>query len=189
MEILNKIKESPFIYPKKKYYLGKIQFGTPYFNPINFKSDIISIKKLIPESIENLMGYKNKYSHIYKIPNHKKYTNYPQFSRCKKYIFKLFKKEFILEIGWPIMFKINNLGWKDKYDSPRFEWNPSFQIFFFKYQFCVWWVSPFENDLNDNYWEQILWYFYYNDSNMEETIKNWPWVSNGVSTWNNKILK
>ena len=35
-----------FKQPKRKYYFGKIKFGTPYFLPINYLSSIIYIKKL-----------------------------------------------------------------------------------------------------------------------------------------------
>ena len=32
--------------PKKRYYLGKLYYGTPYFYPINFNSTIVKIRKL-----------------------------------------------------------------------------------------------------------------------------------------------
>ena len=97
-EIIKNIK-GVFKLPVRKYYLGKIYHGTPYFSPWNFCSTIINPKR--------------------------------QFDKCKT--FKLFNREF--SYGWPIKVVNYDLGWKDKYGSPRFEWSPSFQIWFFNWQF------------------------------------------------------
>ena len=98
-----------FKLPVKRYYIGKIVHGCPYFYPWNFNQTILTIRR-----------------------------TRPQYLGCN--YFKLFGYE--VSYGWPISIVKYDLGWKDKYDSPRFEWSPSFQIYFFKWQFCVWWVSP-----------------------------------------------
>ena len=43
-----------FVSPVIKYYLGKLVYGTPYFWPRNFNKNIISIRKLIPKTQEEL---------------------------------------------------------------------------------------------------------------------------------------
>lgn len=144
-----------FISPVKKYYLGRIVYGTPYFQPRNFNSTILTIRK-------------------------KK----PHFLRNKH--FKLFGYE--ISYGWPIAFHSNDLGWKDKFDSPRFEWSPSFMIFFFKWQFCIHWVPDTEDV--DNYWEMVLWWKYYSNEDMHKARMTWPWRDGKTkrSTWNNKFV-
>jgi hypothetical protein len=102
----------------------------------------------------------------------------PQFLRCKH--FKLFGKE--ISYGWPIKIHKYNLGWKDKFDSPRFEWAPSFQIWFFKWQFCMWWIAPDKD--NDSYYEQVLWYLKYSQKDIVKAINTWDWTNEkGLSTW------
>lgn len=104
----------------------------------------------------------------------------PQFLRCK--FFKLFGYE--IAYGWPIAFHRNDLGWKDKYDSPRFEWAPAFMIFFFNWQFTIHWGSPDGDD--DRYWEMILWWKNYADKNLHKARMTWPWrdMQTERSTWN-----
>jgi hypothetical protein len=80
------------------------------------------------------------------------------------------------------------LGWKDKFDSPRFEWSPSFMIFFFGLQFVTFWHAPNNND--DTYWEMILWWLNYSKKDLEKAKKTWPWVSHPdkITTWNEDYL-
>ena len=154
MEIFKEIK-GIFIPPIKKYYLGRIYYGTPYFYPWNFNSTILTIRK-----------------------------KRPQFLRCK--YFKLFGYE--ISYGFPIYIYWNKLGWKDKYNSPRFEWPPAFYIFFFKWQFTIHWISP--NYDNDKYYEMILWWKYYSDKNIKKAEENWGWQDaiTKESTWDDSLL-
>jgi hypothetical protein len=107
-----------------------------------------------------------------------------QFDRCKH--FKLFNKEF--SYGWPIMIVKYDLGWKDKYETPRFEWSPSFQIWFFKWQFCIWWIAPTKD--SDNYWEMVLWYLNYSNKDINKARDTWGWTdyNTKLSTWNENCL-
>ena len=154
-EILKKIK-GVFKPPQKRYYLGKLAYGTPYFYPWNFNSTIFTIKK-----------------------------NKAKFSRCSS--FKLFN--YNISYGWPIYITWYGLGWKDKFDSPRYEWSPSFQIYFFKWQFCIFWEAPDGN--SDKYYEQILWYLNYSNKNIEVAKNTWGWVDfkTKKSTWNDEYLE
>ena len=144
-----------FKLPIKRYYLGKIAHGCPYFDPWNFNSTILTIRK-----------------------------KRPQYLRCK--YFRLFG--FEISYGWPIKTVRYDLGWKDKFNSPRFEWSPSFQIWFFRWQFCVWWVSP--NGDEDEYWEMVLWYLNYSDKDINKAKETWGWVdcNTKLSTWDEKYL-
>ena len=59
--------------------------------------------------------------------------------------------EFVpLTIGFTFV----SLGWKTKYDSYRFEWNPMISFVFFKWQLALTFVAPH----NDHYWESWLYY-------------------------------
>jgi hypothetical protein len=80
------------------------------------------------------------------------------------------------------------LGWKDKYESPRYEWSPALYILFFNLQFIIWWNSP-DND-NDSYYEMVLWYLKYSDKDIEKAEKTWGWVDyyTKKSTWNKDYL-
>lgn len=156
LNFLKEIREIKGVFkpPKKRYYLGKLQFGNPYFYPWNFNSKILIIKK-----------------------------EKPKYLRCKS--FKLFG--YHISYGYPIYITWYGLGWKDKFNSPRYEWSPSFQIYFFKWQFCIFWEAP-DGD-SDKYYEMILWYINYCNKNVEKAEKDWSWSDmSGKSTWNNKYL-
>jgi hypothetical protein len=112
----------------------------------------------------------------------------PKFLRCKW--FKLFGRE--ISYGWPVAVHTNGLGWKDKFSSPRFEWAPAFMIFFFKWQFCIWWNAPVAKDkIEDNYWEMFLWWKNYADKKLLIAEATWPWTGakSKKSTWNRSYLK
>jgi hypothetical protein len=105
-----------------------------------------------------------------------------EFLRCK--YFKLFDYE--ISYGTPIYITWYNLGWKRKYNTPRYEWQPTFQIYFFKWQFCIFWNAPDGN--NDAYYEMIIWYLYYSDKDIKKAEKTWCWTDGEKSTWNNNYL-
>ena len=51
----------------------------------------------------------------------------------------------------------------------------------------MWWVAP-DEDI-DNYWEQILWYLYYSNEDINKAITTWPWQDqNGNSTWKGEYI-
>lgn len=144
-----------FVLSKKRYYLGIIEYGAPYFYPWNFNRQILTIRK-----------------------------ERPKFLRCK--YFKLFGYE--ISYGWPFALVYYGLGWKDKFESPRYEWQPSFQIYFFKWQFCIFWDAPYES--NHTYYEMILWYLKYSNKDIYKAKSTWGWINvdTGVSTWNDNYL-
>ena len=92
----------------------------------------------------------------------------------------------------PIQIVKSDVGWKDKFDSPRFEWSPYFWIHLFGFN-LVWYWLP-DGCITDQYWEQALWYLYYTnnlsfqasngESRMDKARNSWPWVDmHGESTW------
>ena len=103
-----------------------------------------------------------------------------------KHIFKPLKPEVSLYRGKGREAKILSINafdvvWKDKYDSPRHEYNPRIEISLFNY---FHWKIEFtlkDNDsINDMvYWEAILWWKCYK-KNLHEAISE----STGWSTYN-----
>jgi hypothetical protein len=184
MKILKEIKNSPFVYPKKKYYFGKLRHGTPYFWPMNFNKNIISLRKLKLTPQEELDKLSNDFQR-----KSKRFQNLPMCRRAKDWIFQLFGNYFWLQVGWPIKVIKNDLGWKDKFHTPRFEWSPSFMVFFFHWQFCIWWVGPKGN--NDTYWEMVLWYLKYSKKDLVKAEKTWGWINakTKLSTWDKQYIK
>lgn len=188
MKTVKDVKNSPFKPLVRKYYFGKKRYGTPYFDPRGFLSTIFSIKKLKLKTKEELEAYALKYPHLKNIES-TKFSNMPMVRRSKNWIKKIFNNYYYIEMGSPIKIHWNNLGWKDKFNSPRFEWPPAFYIFFFRWQFCIWWMPPTKNE--DTYWEMFLWWKYYAYCNLEKAESTWGWqdAKNGMSTWDKSNLK
>lgn len=186
IEMIRKIK-GVFKLPKKRYYFGKLTYGTPYFYPIKFNKNLISIRKLKLKTKEELELYYERYPHLKK-NNDSIYSNIPMCRRTKDWIIKIFNVPFFIQIGWPIRIVNCGLGWKDKFDSPRFEWTPSFQIYFFHWQFCIFWNAP--DNKNSDYYEMILWYLYYSDEDVNKAEETWTWIDyiTKKSTWNKDYL-
>ncbi|MCK9416613.1 hypothetical protein M0Q97_08160 [Candidatus Dojkabacteria bacterium] len=113
-ELIKNIK-NVFKLPKKRYYLGKLNFGTPYFYPCYFNQNIISIRKLNIKTKEELELYYERYPHQKKNAD-SIYSNMPMCRRSKDWIIKIFNIPFWIQIGWPISIVNYGLGWKDKYE-------------------------------------------------------------------------
>ena len=90
-----------------------------------------------------------------------------------------------------------DVGWKDKYDTPRYEYPPYIWIHLFKFNLVWWW--ELDSWSIDDYWEQALWYLYYYNTysqglldkpNIEKAIESWPWQDYRTkqSSWNNDFL-
>lgn len=87
-----------------------------------------------------------------------------------------------------IDFRMCGLGWKDKWDSPRHEWDPYIAITFFRKWWLIWifnWSNKEENSSLRSMatWEAMLDYLYYNKS-IEECIARHAWKGekNGIET-------
>lgn len=178
MKIKDIIKEirGVFQLPIRKFYIGKIKYYTPYFLPMNFNANIIKIIRLKKSEL-------TKSNNIWINNNRDKWKNYPILKRSKNWTVNLLGKHYYIEIGWPINWTVLELGWKDKFNSPRFEWSPAKILFLFKWQIAVVWESPYEEI--DEYWEQILWYIIYSNRNIEIAEKTWDCydINTGESTW------
>jgi len=177
-----------FKLPKAKYYLGIQKHGTPYFYPLHYVRSIVRVRKLKPKTDKDYNDYikRNPYC---KGKLDSLYYNLPIVRRSWNKIVHLFKTPYYVEWGWPVAIHRGHLGWKDKHMSPRYEWSPSFHIFFFGLQFCIWWVPPVNDGLYDNYWECLLWYLHYSDRDLTKAKETWPWRDrNDNSTWNDEYL-
>lgn len=185
MKILKEIKVSPFKKLIKKWYFGKIKYGTPYMHPINFHPTIFSIRKLERKSEED---YQKAIKERPWLKEKNKYQNLPIVRRNKDKIFTLFGNEYFISWGYPISYKEVDLGWKEKYDTPRLEWQPSKQLYFFKWQICLFYKAPSEED---NYWEMFLWWRYFADKDLKKAESTWGWVNSETkkSTWNKNNIK
>lgn len=191
----NQVKDI-FVSPKKRCYFGKLTVGSPYFYPRWFVDTIINFRKLKLNSEEESSKIVKRYHWLKedRLRKNYKFRNLPLVRRSKDWVFKLFGNYYWLQIGWPVMIGTLGLGWKDKFNTPRHEWNPQFYIYFFKWQLIVWWDSP---DRDYHYWEQILWYLYYQEeydkenkqTNIHLARKEWPWSNNGRSTWKDEYLR
>ena len=91
-----------------------------------------------------------------------------------------------------------DVGWKDKFDSPRYEYPPAIWIHLFKLNLIWYWELPNEKYMDD-YWEQALWYLYYyknisygrlNAPDIKKAKESWPWedMRTKQSSWNDKYL-
>ena len=85
----------------------------------------------------------------------------------------------------PILY-INSwsLSWKPKYDYVCFEENPQvwfclFKTFWFGYKL----VSPVDEDFEDSYWEQMIWYVNYCDCNLKKAEETY------FGKWDKKYIK
>ena len=75
-------------------------------------------------------------------------------------------------------FTKQELMWKDKYDTPRCEREPYFKIEWL-------WFGIYGVWGDDNYWEQWLWVYKYNNGDIEKAKQTWGWINSetGESTW------
>lgn len=178
-----------FKFPKKVYYLGKLIHGAPYFYPMSFEKYGLFVRRLIPKTKDQLSEMELKFPHL-KRDKLSYYSNAPMVRRSKHWLVKIFNQAYYVAIGWPVYIYWHGLGWKDKFESPRFEWTPGFYIFFFRWQFCIWWVAP-DGD-NDRYYEMILRYLFYNNRDLDKVEKNWGWKikvgDEWISTWTKDYL-
>lgn len=175
-----------FKLPRRKWYFGRVEHGTPYFLPRGFCKTVIKFRKLARKTPQELAEYLERWPYA---ANNRgvEYKNLPMVRRSYNRIIKLFGVEYYVEWGWPVAVHVGYLGWKMKYDAVRFEWSPSFHIFFFGLQLCYWWVPP-GNDL-DSYWEQVLHFIVKADRDINKAKETWVWQdADGNSTWNNNYL-
>lgn len=87
----------------------------------------------------------------------------------------------------------SDVGWKDKWGSPRFEYTPYIWIHLFGFN-MVWYLGlkPHQQHLyEDEYWEQLLWYLYYQSGSIKDAKRTWPWTDHNThkSTWNDEFIK
>ena len=113
--------------------------------------------------------YRNPLYHWWKM---RKYFKRPKIH--------FFTRKYFYTFGCParrdwynpiISFHTTAVGWKEKYDTPRFEWNPMVQIVFFRKYHLVWYIcwnkksSNFDEvTKNQATWEALLGMLYFNQT-------------------------
>jgi hypothetical protein len=187
-ELIKLIKESPFKPLVKKWYVGKIIHGSPYFNPMGFHPTIFSIRKL---KLRDEKSYEKIIKDRPWLNNSERYSNLPMVRRTKNKIISFMGNNYYISWGSPISYVEVSLGWKDKYDTPRFEWGPSKMFYFFKWQVCVFYKPENITSGISKYWEMYLWWKYYSLQNLPIAKSTWGWVDGNTkeSTWDNNNLK
>ena len=180
-----------FLLPRKTRYFGEVKFGTPYFEPRNYVGSIIKIRRLTLRSEKDRLERNKKYKYQKDQPSNI-YSNYPIVRRANDKIVKVFGRDYYVAWGYPVSIKSTQLGWKDKFDSPRFEWTPQFSIYLFGLQYIVWWNAPILDGVvnNDKYYEMILWYLYYSHKDIQKAQETWGWVDmdTNQSTWDDRYI-
>lgn len=138
-------------------------------------------KKLIYVSIENPIKTINKVKGIFK-----------PFKCCFKYSFKKWDYYPVLWCSKPLPIQImfRDVMWKDKNDSPQYEVCPYIWIHLYKLNLIWYWLPPADYKEVEDFWEQVLWYLYYSNKNINKAKETWPWRDyiTKESTWNDKFL-
>jgi hypothetical protein len=187
-KLLETIKESPFKPLVKKWYVGKIVHGAPYFNPTGFHPTIFSIRKL---KLRDEKSYQEIIKDRPWLKDREKYLNLPIVRRNKNKIVSFMGNDYFLSWGSPISYREVSLGWKDKFDTPRFEWGPSRMFYFFKWQICVFYKPENITSNISTYWEMFLWWKHYSLQNLTLAKSSWRWLDGDTkkSTWDENNLK
>lgn len=119
----------------------------------------------------------------------RKYFKRPRFQFfCGRQAFYPFASTNYIKrstVKWfPIYIGSQDIGWKDKWNEPRFETNGYFMICFGRNYETAWQIGFIVKapktfiydcnrlDIEDNYWESILWYLYYNEKYKSKTGRN-----------------
>ena len=163
---------SPFKPIIPRFYLGRTKISTPVFLPRKWV-------KATPER-----AHKAVEDYIKREENYNKLN--PDYARKIKPYDEVFaeKMKYSYAVPLKVGFSSCSLGWKTKWDSYRFEWNPIWSLVFFGYQIAL--IFRPENDCH--YWESYLYYTYATDKSkstkerIEEAVREFPniWTSHSA---------
>ena len=148
-----KVYFSPFRFFLPRFYLGRTKIGTPVFYPRKWV-------KATPER-----AHKAVEDYIKREENYNKLN--PDYARKIRPYDEVFaeKMKYSYAVPLKVGFSFCGLGWKTKYDSIRFEYNPVWSFVCFGYQIAL--IFPPEND--SHYWECFL--YYSRDTNKSKSRK------------------
>ncbi len=160
---------SPFKPIIPRFYLGRTKISTPVFLPRKWV-------KATPER-----AHKAVEDYIKREENYNKLN--PDYARKIKPYDEVFaeKMKYSYAVPLKVGFSSCSLGWKTKWDSYRFEWNPIWSLVFFGYQIAL--IFRPENDMH--YWECYIIYKLETDKKLsirerlDDCIKRYPckWTS------------
>ncbi len=93
-----------------------------------------------------------------------------------KFQLKFYKNQY--RFNWTPYFIKRKLRWKDKFETPRCETEP-----YFRFEWLWFGIHGMWGD--DQYWEQWLWIYEYNQGDIKKAKESWPWTSMETkeSTW------
>lgn len=142
---------------KLKEFIFSKKYGSLYYRLSYF------LYSKIPFISKGWNEYHNPLYHWWKV---RKYFKFPKVSFYfrKNYTYLKIKK-FYNSI---LCIQFSALGWKNKYNQPRFMWNPFIKIILFK-KYNLLWIFYWEKDYiyNSMVWEYIIKLIYY-----DTTIEN-----------------
>ena len=167
-----KVYFSPFKFFLPKLYIGKTKISTPYFLPRRWV-------KATPER-----AHKAVEDYIKREENYNKLN--PDYARKIRPYDEVFaeKMKYSYAVPLKVGFSFCGLGWKTKYDSIRFEYNPVWSAVCFGYQIAL--IFRPEHDMR--YWESYLFYSKATDKSkstkerIEEAVREFPniWTSHSA---------
>ena len=133
------------------------------------------------EKMKDLSGTRRYFK---KLPAHVRFGRWEEVAMFPVYKGNLAK---LIDFDWI------DVMWKDKYDTPRYEYPPRIQLtLFWRWTLIIWWGfsnKDWEEWDNDRYWEQYLWTKHYCGNDIEKAKETWPWCGpNNESTWEDKYL-
>lgn len=175
-----------FTPPIKFWYIGAIKYYAPYFEPRGYLGAILKIRKLEPLNEAQLAENKKKGYGWAK----EKWANKPAVRRCWGRELTFLRNTYYVQLGWPLAYVKNAGSWKDKFNSPRIEWPPFKQIWFFGLQIHIGYRAPTHKADSDSYWEQLLWWYFYCNKDIKKAKETWGWTyaETGESTWDDSIV-
>ena len=167
-----KVYFSPFKFFLPKLYIGKTKISTPVFLPRKWV-------KATPER-----AHKAVEDYIKREENYNKLN--PDYARKIRPYDEVFaeKMKYSYAVPLKVGFSFCGLGWKTKYDSIRFEYNPVWSAVCFGYQIAL--IFRPEHDMR--YWESYLFYSKATDKSkstkerIEEAVREFPniWTSHSA---------
>lgn len=145
----------------------------------------LRIGKLLRLNISNPFRIRRKLKNVF-IPLKRTFVHGRYGGGFNLYL--LHKNDFWIDI------EVHDVGWKDKYNSPRYENSPIIAFCLLGYVIGWTWKLEDKEDSSNywttsDYWEQALWYIYYSQCDIKKAKKTWPWQDmKGNTTWNGNFL-
>lgn len=100
----------------------------------------------------------------------------------RKWVKDKTKPGYLKAVPRKIGFDIVALGWKTKFGSIRYQWNPIWSFVFFGYQIALIFHRD-EYQSSGPYWESWLYYEYYTDKKLSKQERVQQCIKEAPQTW------